>query len=178
MNLELALKVQALLDGELPADEQARVQATLEQNADARALLEELTRARTWLQGNELERPVPESREFYWSKIQPAIERAERTEPTAPSSALFWQWLGVLRRHLAPVAGVTLVALLSLAALRSYRYHDASSYLVQVESLDRAISTHTFRSQSDRLVLVWIHRDDAAPSRALRTLDQEEMLPQ
>jgi len=47
---------------------------------------------RTALRGNELERALPDPPEFYWSKIQRAIEAGERSAPRQASS-LGWDWL-------------------------------------------------------------------------------------
>ena len=73
MNLEFELKLQALLDGELPEREAAEVEARVKADPQAQALLDELRMTTTALRGNELERALPETREFFWSKIERTI---------------------------------------------------------------------------------------------------------
>jgi len=76
INHEKELKLQAYLDGELPADEANAIADLLGRDAGAQALYQELRVAKSLLAGNELERTLSESREFYWSKIQRQIDRA------------------------------------------------------------------------------------------------------
>ena len=82
MNEELALKLQAFLDGELPEDEAREVSSLLARDADAAALHRELKNTRAAVVNFERPIQVPETREFYWSKISKEIER------TAPRDEL------------------------------------------------------------------------------------------
>ena len=107
MNTELQLKLQAQLDGELTPEDAREVAGWLVQDADARALLGELQNTSQALAGFEAEIKLPESREFYWSKIQREIHRLEspQLEAVAPG------WLAVWRRYLMPVSALALAVL-------------------------------------------------------------------
>jgi anti-sigma factor RsiW len=106
------LELQALLDGELDAATAARVEARLARDAEASALLGELRMMKTALAQNEPEAKVPESRDFYWSKIAREIEAAEKSKTAAQPVAFSW---ATLLRRLAPVAGIAaLVAIVML----------------------------------------------------------------
>src|SRR4051812_42266364 len=105
MNQDLELTIQALLDGELSSREAGQLERLLATDAEARALCAELKMTKTVLAGNEPELKLPETREFYWSKIQRQIEHAEVAEPVARTP--FWlTW----RRYFAPLGGVAIVA--------------------------------------------------------------------
>src|SRR4051812_33088103 len=118
MNSEVELELQAYLDGELAGADVRRVETLLANDAGAKALFQELKTTKSLLAGNEPEIKVPESREFYWSKIERAIERAEKLEPAAATSA--GAWLGRWRRYLAPLAGVAAVIALGVGTAKMY----------------------------------------------------------
>ena len=88
MNQDIQLKLQSYLDGELSADESQAVTNLLARDAAARDLLVELTHTRSALQANEPEMKVPDSREFYWSKIRRQIEQGERTSEVPQSISI------------------------------------------------------------------------------------------
>lgn len=79
MNQETKLRVQAYFDREVNERESQEIAALVEQDAEARAVCAELQEIRAILKNNEPEHKVPESREFYWSKIERAIQ--PRTAP-------------------------------------------------------------------------------------------------
>ena len=85
MKDEQQLKLQAYLDGELPDSEVRAVADWIAKDAEAAGLLAELKNTRGALAGFEAEIKLPESREFYWSKIAREIERAERVEQSVPA---------------------------------------------------------------------------------------------
>ena len=80
INHETELELQAYLDGELSAGEAKAIADLLGRDAGAQALYQELRTAKSLLAGNELDRKLPESREFYWSKIQRQIDQVESTQ--------------------------------------------------------------------------------------------------
>src|SRR5207237_321933 len=89
---EQILKLQSHLDGELPAAEAAEIARLLESDAGVSALRNEMRMVGEVLRSNEAIVPVPETRDFYWSKIAKGIEQAERqTAPAAKVSP--WAWL-------------------------------------------------------------------------------------
>src|SRR5262245_57053785 len=98
MNGDLMLKLQAWVDGELPGDEARQVEALVSDNQEAAALANELRTTRGYVRGNELAMPVPDSPEFYWSKIRRGIERAETAEPANATSSIWTAF----RRFMVP----------------------------------------------------------------------------
>ena len=107
MNEEQQLRLQSFLDGELPEKEAREVSAWVAQDAEATALSRELRNTRQALKNSEVNVRVPESREFYWSKIQRAIDRLE----PAPTPVSKVSWFQALRRILIPTGAVALLAL-------------------------------------------------------------------
>ena len=72
------LKLQAHFDGELPEPEARAVANWLARDREAVALLAELRNTRKALKGFESDIKLPETREFYWSKIEREIAPADR----------------------------------------------------------------------------------------------------
>src|SRR5579859_1055327 len=103
MDYEAQLRVQAYLDGELPEGEARQVANRLAQDREAVALLAELRQTRQALAGFEAGIRLPESEEFYWSKIKRQIEREQPAEAPARAASL---WAVRLRRWLMPAAGL------------------------------------------------------------------------
>jgi len=103
MDYNAQLKLQALLDGELPEAEASEVAKWLARDREAAALLEELRHTGAALKGAEMGVRLPESREFFWSKVQREIQRwshRRRSRPhhlTWPSCAACWCPLRRLR---------------------------------------------------------------------------------
>ena len=109
MNAEDQLKLQSFLDDELPEHEAREVAAWLARDAEAKALHTELRNTRQAFKNSETVVPLPESREFFWSKIRREIERLEPAARPVETPSLFQS----LRRLLLPagtVAGLALVA--------------------------------------------------------------------
>lgn len=180
MNQDLQLQLQAYLDGELPEREARRVADWLEGNQEAQGLLAELSLTKSILRQNELERPLPETREFYWSKIDRAISRIERTEP-----ALFTPALTLWRRMLAPLAGVALVAFLTLTAVQYFNSRDGNPYvsqlaevshLAEVETPSEDVGAYSFRSRSGNMFVVWLY--NRTPEQPAEVDFSEDALPQ
>src|SRR5579859_6594192 len=107
------LKLQAYLDGELSAREAHELANRIGRNQEAAALLTELRQTRQALGGFEEGIQLPESREFYWSKIKNQIERLEPAAQAAPAHFLL---LARLRRFLVPAAGLALLVIAGLVA--------------------------------------------------------------
>lgn len=109
MQFEEQLKLQAYLDGELPEAEARQMAARLARDPEAAALMTELRQTRSAVVDFEKEIRLPETREFYWSKIQREIQQQEkRPQETAAASS----WIVLLRRALMPLTAVAMVALL------------------------------------------------------------------
>jgi anti-sigma factor RsiW len=102
MKPDLELKLQALLDAELPPGEAEEMRRLAASDQEAARLLAELRNITTVLRQNEPAAAVREPRPFYWSKIQRQIEReSARSASPAPS------WAERFRRWLTPLAAAT-----------------------------------------------------------------------
>jgi len=154
MKPELELKLQAYVDGELSAREARDVETAIANDAEAQGLLRELQTTTAVLRQNEPQLAVPESREFYWSKIERAIEQTER-EPVRPLVAFWFS----LRRVLVPAAGLALVLFLAIASFKVNTTSDPLSHLAEVESLSEHVSSFSFRSHSHNMFVVWLHEN-------------------
>ena len=155
MHQDTALKLQAYLDGELPPGEARRAAELLEKNPEAKALFEELQGAKSLLAGNELELHVPDSREFYWSKIAREIERQDASPAPNPADARSW-WLQLIAPAGAVVAlvlGVTL-ALRPGSGPRSDRVTLAEAH--EIDTPLEETSSMTFRSDAAAMTVVWV----------------------
>jgi anti-sigma factor RsiW len=162
MNAELQLKLQAWVDGELPEREARQIADLVRTDATANALAAELKMTRSFLAGNEPEAALSESREFYWSKIEREIERQDKAEE--PVSAV--PWLAGLRRFLAPLSGLALVAFLSILSFKVFQLpaDDPARQLVETENLSEHVGSISYRSQSDNMFVVYLYAKDTEVS--------------
>jgi anti-sigma factor RsiW len=149
INQDSQLKLQAYLDGELSASEAAEVKGWLAQDSAAEALLGELRSLKNALAGNEAERKLPESREFFWSKIEREIDRQSREEvPVRKLSFFAW-----VQRHLMPVSGAALLScLLGIVALHS---SGSPGLFGEMELASDDMEAYTFRDQQAQMTMVW-----------------------
>ena len=151
MNAEALLRLQAFLDGELPSGEAGEVAGLLERDAEARALLAELKNTRGALAGFEAEIKLPESREFYWSKIEREIRRLEKPEPARAPVSL----LASLRRFLVP-AGALAVLVLAGLFVGEQISSDGAVHLPETETALASSDTFTYRDYSKGMTFVWV----------------------
>ncbi len=140
------LKLQAYLDGELPEEEGKAVAARVAQDREAAALLEELRNTHQAMAGFETEVRLPESREFFWSKIQREIERQEA--PAADPVSI--HWLERMRRYLMPAAAVALLGIAALTIL------PRGSGPFGVETALEDSGAFTYHDYSAGATLVWL----------------------
>jgi anti-sigma factor RsiW len=147
MTEEQQLKLQAFLDGELPEKETREVAAWLARDADATALSGELRNTRKALADFDPELKVPESREFYWSKIEREIQPLEPVEETAKGPSLF----ALLRRLLLPVGAVAAVAVAVLIAVNS-----GGARAIHVNSMLADAGAFTYRDDAQGMTVVWL----------------------
>jgi len=150
MNTDFKLKLQSLVDGELGESEARALEARLVGDAEAQALKAELEMTRQALRGNELERAVPLSREFYWSQIERRIEQAERQ--AARSSSGLAVWLG---RFWPQLAGATAAACLLAVVALNLRGVSESPW-EDIETPLAEAGSFSFRSEQHRMTLVWV----------------------
>jgi anti-sigma factor RsiW len=147
-NHEWQLKLQAHLDGELPSKDASPVAGMLAGDAHAQALAAELKMTKDALQGNELDLKVPETREFYWTRIERAIQREEKTAARPVFARVIENW----RRWLVPVTGVALAAIaLFFAGPQAARPFD------EIELATDEMGALTFRDQSAGVTMVWLY---------------------
>jgi|YNPBryantNP2012_1023418.scaffolds.fasta_scaffold02616_10 anti-sigma-K factor RskA len=153
MKHEDTIKIQAWLDGELAGAEAESVERLIVQDADARALVAELRWTKSALAHGELEREVPESREFYWSKIERAIRAAESAEP----AVLNRPWMGLVLRWFAPAGIVAALAL--FFALPMLRQAGQQPWIAgaEIESPLNDVGSITFRSEAEGMTIVWVN---------------------
>ena len=175
MNQELALKYQAFVDGELSESEARRLAQVIENDADARALVAELRNSKAMLAGNEPEVTLPESREFYWGKIQRQIECMD----PEPAEATMGRWRAMLagwRRFVAPLAGVAVITFLAMVSVRFYN-PEPVDYLAEIENLSNESTPYSFRSGN--MFVVWTRDNEMANDDSqLNFIDYNEAVAQ
>jgi len=149
MEFQDQLKLQAYLDGELPESESREWGARLASDPEASALLAELRQTRDCLAGHEAEVRLPETREFFWSKVQREIQRQEAPAPDhrVERPALTW-----LRRWLLPVSGLAAALLVGLVALRDT--HAPTAAGMEVTRADSGV--FTYYDYAAGATLVWL----------------------
>jgi anti-sigma factor RsiW len=168
MDYDLQLKLQAWLDGELPAREVSRLEARLAKDAQAQALLAELKMTTAALAGFETGVKLPEPPEFFWSKIQRDIER--QPKPVAAP-----RWAPVLagwRRWLTPAGTLAAAVAAALLITRSGPVPAAETSLADTSLADSG--AFTYYDFPARTTLVWFSypADEAlVASREAETMD-------
>ena len=154
-DLPTALILQAHLDGELAPDDAREVVSLLQRDTEVRALFDELKSTRRLLAANEPEISLPESREFYWSKIRRELERLDREPPVRPLQA--WGILRWLRLALPACAVLVLVAvMLHRSAFAPGPGSPLFAVGDEIETPLEELNSFTFRSESARLTVVWV----------------------
>jgi anti-sigma factor RsiW len=163
MNGDLKLKLQAWVDGELPGDEVRQVESLVSKDRDAAALANEIRMTRGFLHGNELEVRVPESPEFYWSKIRRGIEQADAADPVASAAPASYFW-AALRRFMVPASGLALVMIVAALSVKYFSpdsLEDAAlQQMVEVENLSEEMGSISYRSQADKMFVVYLYAKD------------------
>jgi anti-sigma-K factor RskA len=171
MDYESQFKVQAWLDGELPAGEARHVEELVARDAAARDLAAELRATSTALAGSEPDVKLPESREFYWSKIEREIRRQEPSEPSpAPAlSALFAAW----RRFLVPASAIAVLVIAGLLAGTQSGFF-GHSMNPELEASVADPGAFTYRDFDTRTTLVWL---SYPAEKELANNDVDDTLP-
>lgn len=141
----LQLKIQAFLDDELSEGEAREIADLIAANPEASALHAELKNTRHALVGAEAGLKVPETREFYWSRISREISRREDA-PAGRSVPSLWQILGGWLKPMGAVAAVAIVGVLALQQMA----RPAGVMSAQVDS-----DTITFQNDTTGVTFVW-----------------------
>jgi anti-sigma factor RsiW len=157
MNHETELKLQAYLDNELSAEETQQITTLLERDDKARAIVEELRNTRSLLADNELDRALPESREFFWTKIEREIARQDAASEPEKADILGAWWKRLVRVG-APVAGTAFLMAILFSSLTGNvaTNQKRAAYFHEIESSDEQGSAMTFHSESAKMTVVWI----------------------
>jgi len=150
MKHDFEVKIQARLDGELSEQEARRMDEWIARDAEAGALAAELGRLKGVLSRNETAAAVPESREFYWSKIQREIQRMDRSVVAARGG---WSW----RRWAKPLAGLAALG----CVLAIVRWETSPPAFDEISATGEGMEAITFHDQSAGMTVVWLQ--DSTP---------------
>ncbi len=142
------LKLQAFLDGELSTAEARQISELLTRDTAAAALFTELRQTREALAAAEEGLVLPESREFFWSKIQREIQRQQSLPHSAPANPL----LAGFRLWFKPALGLALVVLLGVIVTRQV---SPPPMHVAVTSLEDT-GAFTYHDYKAGITLVWL----------------------
>jgi len=148
MDYETQLKVQAHLDGELTGGEARRLEERLANDAEAQALAAELRNTRSALAGFEEGMRLPETREFFWSKIEREIRSQAQVAP-GPSAA---SWLTAWRRFLVPAGSLAALALVAMVAV----FGPERATGPQFEAALSDPGAFTYRDDAAGATLIWL----------------------
>jgi anti-sigma factor RsiW len=151
MDFDTQLKLQAFLDGELPEDEAREVVSLIARDEGAKALHAELKNTRKAIKDSEANVRLPESREFFWSKIDREIQRLEPVaQPTRSVSPFEF-----LRRLLMPASAF---AALVIAGLITYNQiaPPGRPHTLETETAMANSDAFTYRDYSTGVTLVWL----------------------
>jgi len=157
MNIDQQLILQSYLDGELSPSETRQMTELLKVDAEARALVAELKNTTTALSGNELEIKLPETRDFFFGKIQRQIEReaaVQTQKAAAPTPVLARLW-----KYFLPLAGATAAVILFAVVTEKQA---GSAYIPGAGESTGEMSAYTYRSQADGMTVVWLADNSAA----------------
>jgi len=146
---DIILKVQAFMDGQLPEAERAQVAALIARDSDVSALVKELKQTRQALAGFDESVELPESREFFWSKVEREIERIPREEPAPVRRSLS----SVLLRWFVPATCVAgLVALGFLFAQNLWSVADELAW----QSAHDEVDAFTYHDYEEGVSVLWL----------------------
>ena len=158
MNDEVAIKIQAWVDGELSGWQARGVAKLVESDVEAKALATELRQTKSALAGNEMTVALPELREFYWNKVRLQIEREEAAGAKRVSPALSWDPLAIFRRFAMPLAGLAVACAVAMLSLRTV----APANFDDVVATSSEMDTLTFHDQSSGVTVVWLQDNSQA----------------
>lgn len=153
MNDETKIKLQAYLDGELSGRDTTEISDLLSKDAEAKSFFAELQFVKTAMSGNELEIKLPESREFYWSKIEREIERGAKETP-ARVPAFAW-WKPTYVRFAGGLAAACALLMVSFIAFNGGSPVKYASMPGEIEG-NGEMGAMTYRSDSDQMTVVYL----------------------
>ncbi len=167
MSEELAIKIQAYLDGELSQEDSLQLLAQLEKDSQAKELLESLKLEQATLKNiGEKDHSMPVAHSYFWKGISQAIDQESvrhESKDDVTSSANFPGWLS----WLIPVGVAGCFAIVAFqngylesvvesirstgkkAARRAPSFHE-------IDSRQQNAGFISFRSESEGVSVVWI----------------------
>ena len=151
MDYKLQLKLQAFLDGELPESEANQVAQWVAGDREAAALEQEMRHTRNALREFETAIKLPESRDFFWSKIEREIRRLETPAAEAAPMSFFAYW----RRFLAPASALALVLVGGILFTRPAGLIGRNA-TAEIETALADAGAFTYRDYSAGTTLVWL----------------------
>lgn len=157
MNDDQQLKLQSYLDGELSVREARQMEAWLAQDKEAQELFAELKHTKTALIGNEPELKLPESREFFWSKIEREIRLREQQPEKNTIEIPLFAWL---QRYLLPVGAAAAVAVMATVMINKNRLPLDTAAVMETEALNEEMNSISFRSEADRMTVIYLYDRD------------------
>jgi anti-sigma factor RsiW len=160
MNTEL--KLQAMLDGALDAREIREIEAVLAQDIQSAALMQELKWMKAAVAGNDVEVKLPDSREFYWSKVERGIAAEERKAAAAPAERSWWL------KFLYPATGLaaTVAVMFVISGERSIDGADS-------ESVQEDVNAISFRSETEAMSVVYVADENGTFSPVSQEVNNE-----
>jgi hypothetical protein len=156
-----ALKLQAYVDGQLTRHEAEAMATLLTRDDQQRALRDELQSIKAWVRDSQVERPVPETREFYWSRIHRSIAAgsAERARGVGVGTLAWWL------RWLVPASAAALLCVYWLVPMdRGTGSEEGLLVGHEIETPLAETTSFAFRSESAGMTVVWVE------TRALHNL--------
>ncbi len=145
MDFDAQLKLQAFLDGELSEPEE--VANWLAKDKEAVDLHAELRNTRQAMRGAEIGIELPESRGFYWSKIEREIRRLQEVAPPEIPIPFFAR----LRRLLVPATAIALLLLGGLLVSNELRPRSSG-----METTLADASALVYHNDGARTTLIWL----------------------
>ena len=151
MDYDVQLKLQAFLDGELPEAEASKVAMWVAGDHETAALLQELRNTRKALAEFEEEIRLPDSREFFWSKLEREIQRLKTAAPRVEPVPSFALW----RRFLVPASAFALVFVAGVVLTRPAGPAGRTA-AAEIETALADSGAFTYRDYSAGTTLVWL----------------------
>jgi anti-sigma factor RsiW len=148
MDDDIQLKLQAYLDGELPPAETRQVEDLIGRDEPARTLLGELRDTRRLLSHFDEAVTLPESREFFWSRIERQIRFEDRPARAPERGSLLAGW----RRFLVPASSIAALAVAGLFAVLG----PGRSSGPEFEAALSDPGAFTYRDYASGTTLVWL----------------------
>jgi len=152
IDFDTQIKIQAFLDGELGEADTLDIAALIAADREAAALHKELKQTRQALLVGGEGVSVPETRDFYWSKIRREIEELEPARPVQADVSLWHQ----VARWLKPFGAVAAAAIVGILAWQQMGEGNAGGAIVTAQ-IDPDAGAITFRDSSTGTTFVWFN---------------------